>query len=256
MRNRFNRIINPKTKRCIMLAIDHGYFMGPTTGLEQAGNAVKDLIPHANALMLTRGVLRHDISPEVDIPIILRVSGGTSILNEKLLHEGITVSMKEAVKLNVSAVAFSVLIGAKWERDTVLAFSQVVDEAEDHGIPTLAVTAVGKELVRDARYLSLASRMAAEHGARMVKTYYCEGFEKVVDTCPVPIVIAGGKKLPEKEALEMAYNAIQAGAVGVDMGRNIFQSEHPVPMIKAVNEIVHKNATAKEAFQFFEENKS
>lgn len=249
--NRVSRIIKPDTGRTVMLAVDHGYFLGPTTGLESVGKAVGSLIPYADAMMLTRGILRQDIDPKINIPIILRISGGTSILNEKLLHEGITVSMKEAIRLNAAAVAFSILIGAKWERDTLLAFTKVVDEAEDHGIPVLAVTAVGKEMIKDARYLALASRIAAEHGARIVKTYYCEGFEKVVETCPVPIVIAGGKKLPEKEALEMAYNALQAGAVGVDMGRNIFQSENPVAMIQAVRAVVHKKATPDEAFELF-----
>jgi len=253
MRNRMARIIKPSTGRTVMLAVDHGYFLGPTTGLENVGRAVKDLLPYADALALTRGILRHDINPHIDTPIILRISGGTSILSEELLNEGITTSMKEAIRLNVSGVAFSITVGAKWERNTILGLSQVVDEAEEHGIPTLAVIAVGKDMVRDARYLSLAGRIAAEHGARIVKTYYCEpGFDKVIDTCPVPVVIAGGKKIPEKEALEMAYKALQAGAVGVDMGRNIFQSEHPVAMIKAIKEVVHNNATAKEAYEFFE----
>ncbi|MBU0530097.1 MAG: 3-hydroxy-5-phosphonooxypentane-2,4-dione thiolase [Candidatus Aenigmatarchaeota archaeon] len=255
MNNRISKIIKPKSGKTLMLAVDHGYFMGPTTGLEQVGKAVKDLIPHADTLMLTRGILRHDIDSKTDIPIVLRVSGGTSILSQEFLHEGITASMKEAIRLNVAGVAFSITVGAKWERNTILGLSQVVNEAEDHGIPVIAVTAVGKELTRDTRYLGLASRIAAEHGARIVKTYYCEGFEKVVDACPVPIVIAGGKKLPEKDALEMAYNAIHAGAVGVDMGRNIFQSEDPVTMIRAVKEIVHSNATAREAFEMFEREK-
>ncbi|MBI4020542.1 MAG: 3-hydroxy-5-phosphonooxypentane-2,4-dione thiolase [Candidatus Aenigmarchaeota archaeon] len=257
MKNRMSRLIRPDTGGSVMLAVDHGYFLGPTTGLEKVGWAVKDLVPHADALALTRGVLRHDINPGWDVPIILRVSGGTSILNEELLHEGITASMKDAVRLNVSGVAFSICVGAKFERTTILGLSQVVDEAEEHGIPTLAVIAIGKDMVRDARYLALAGRIAAEHGARIVKTYYCEpDFGKVVDTCPVPIVIAGGKKLPEMEALEMAYKAMEGGAVGVDMGRNIFQSENPVAMIKAVREVVHKGATGKEAFEAFQQLKS
>jgi putative autoinducer-2 (AI-2) aldolase len=255
MKNRISRIIKPDTGRALMLAVDHGYFMGPTTGLEQLDQAVTPLLPFADSLMLTRGALRYYVAPEIDIPIVLRVSGGTSILNKQLLHEGVTVSMEEAVRLNVSAVAFSVLVGAEFERDTLLAFTQIVDQAERYGIPTLAVTAVGKELVRDAKYLSLASRVAAELGARIVKTYFCEDFEKVVETCPVPIVIAGGKKLPEKDALAMAYNAVQAGAVGVDMGRNIFQSEHPVAMIQAVRAIVHQNITPQEAYELFKDLK-
>ncbi|UCH72361.1 MAG: 3-hydroxy-5-phosphonooxypentane-2,4-dione thiolase, partial [Thermoplasmatales archaeon] len=225
---------------------------GPTTGLEDLGKMVKPLLPYADVLMPTRGGLRNYISPEIDIPICLRVSGGTSILNEtNLLHEGITVSMEDAIRLNVAAVAFSILVGQPFERDTLLGFTQVIDEANRYGIPVLAVTAVGKGLGKDARYLSLASRMAAELGASIVKTYYCKDFEKVVETCPVPIVIAGGKKVPEKDALQMAYNALQAGAAGVDMGRNIFQSTNPVGMIKAVNSIVHKKCTPKEAYDLF-----
>jgi putative autoinducer-2 (AI-2) aldolase len=256
MQNRISRIIKPDTGRALMLAVDHGYFMGPTSGLEQLDQAVTPLLPFADSLMLTRGALRYYVPPTTDVPIVLRVSGGTSILNQRLLHEGITVSMEEAIRLNVSAVAFSILVGADFERDTLLAFTQIVDQAERYGIPALAVTAVGKELVRDAKYLSLASRIAAELGARIVKTYFCEEFEKVVQTCPVPIVIAGGKKLPEKEALAMAYHAVQTGAVGVDMGRNIFQSEHPVAMIQAVRAIVHHNVTPQEAYELFKDLKA
>ncbi|HID71750.1 MAG TPA: 3-hydroxy-5-phosphonooxypentane-2,4-dione thiolase [Thermoplasmata archaeon] len=252
MRNRLSKIIKPSTGRTVMLAVDHGYFMGPTTGLEKLHEMVKPLLPHADVLMPTRGALRNYIPPETDVPIVLRVSGGTSILNkENLLHEGVTVSMEDAIRLNVAGVAFSIMVGAKFERDTLLAFTQVIDEAERYAIPVLAVTAVGREMVRDAKYMALASRIAAELGARMVKTYYVEGFEKVVESCPVPIVIAGGKKIPEKDALTMAYNAIQAGAVGVDMGRNIFQSEDPVAMIQAVRAVVHEEATPEEAFELF-----
>ena len=252
MKNRLARIIKPATGKTVMLAVDHGYFMGPTTGLEKLDEMVVPLLPYADVLMPTRGALRNYVPADTDVPIMLRVSGGTSIINkENLLHEGITVSMEEAIRLNVAGVAFSIMVGAKFERDTLLAFTQVIDEAERYGIPALAVTAVGRDMVRDVKYMALASRIAAELGARIVKTYYVEGFEKVVDSCPVPIVIAGGKKLPEDEALEMAYNAIQAGAVGVDMGRNIFQSEDPVAMIQAVKSVVHKGATPQEAFELF-----
>jgi putative autoinducer-2 (AI-2) aldolase len=252
MKNRISRIIKPKTGRTVMLAVDHGYFMGPTTGLEQLDKTVLPLLPHADVLMPTRGALRYYIPPENDVPIVLRVSGGTSILNKNLLQEGKTVSIEEAARLNVAGVAFSIMVGAEFERDTLLGFTETIDDAERYGIPVLAVTAVGKEMVRDAKYMSLASRMAAELGARIVKTYYVEGFERVVDTCPVPIVIAGGKKIPEKDALEMANNAIQAGAVGVDMGRNIFQAEDPVAMIQAVRSVVHENFTPQEAFEKYE----
>lgn len=232
-----------------MLAVDHGYFMGPTSGLENIADTVNPLLPYADTLMLTRGALRNYIAPETDVPIVLRVSGGTSILNENLLHEGIIASMQDAVRLNVAGVAFSIMVGARFERDTLLAFSKIVDEAESLGIPVIAVTAVGKDMVRDARYMGLATRIAAEIGAHIVKTYYVDGFEKVVETCPVPVVIAGGKKTDELTALKTAHNAIQAGAVGVDMGRNIFQAKDPVAMIRAVNAVVHENATPDEAYQ-------
>jgi putative autoinducer-2 (AI-2) aldolase len=256
MKNRLSKIIKPKDGRTVMLAVDHGYFMGPTTGLEKLGEMIKPLLPYADVLMPTRGGLRNYVSPEIDIPICLRVSGGTSILNkENLLHEGIIVSMEDAIRLNVSAVAFSILVGQPFERDTILGFTQIIDEANRYGIPVLAVTAVGRGLGKDAKYLSLASRMAAELGASIVKTYYCKDFERIVEACPVPIVIAGGKKIPEKDALQMAYDALQAGAIGVDMGRNIFQSSSPVGMIKAANSIVHKKATPDEAFEIFKSNK-
>jgi putative autoinducer-2 (AI-2) aldolase len=256
MRNRISRIIRPETGRSVMLAVDHGYFMGPTTGLENLGDAVRDLLPHADTLMLSRGTLRNCIDNTTSTPVVLRASGGTSIIGKELLHEGITMTVKDAVRLNAAGVAFSILVGTDYERNTILGLSQMIDEAEEYAMPVVAVTAVGRELGKDARYLALSSRMAAELGAHIVKTYYCEGFEKVVDTCPVPIVMAGGKKLPEAEALEMTYKAIQGGAVGVDMGRNIFQSEDPVAMIKAVREVVHKNATPKEALETFNQLKS
>lgn len=257
MQNRISRIIKPKTGRTVMLAVDHGYFMGPTTGLEQLGRMVSPLLPFADTLMLTRGALRYYIDPRIDIPITLRVSGGTSILNkERLLHEGIVCSVKDAIRLNASCVAFSILVGAEYERDTILNFTKIIDEAQEYGIPTLCVTAVGRDMARDARYMSLASRMGAELGADIIKTYYVDGFDKVVDSCPVPVVIAGGKKIPERDALQMAHDAVSAGAVGVDMGRNIFQSENPVAMIQAVRSIVHDNVSVDEAYGLYEELKA
>src|SRR5512136_2995600 len=236
MKNRISKIINPKDGHTVMLAVDHGYFMGPTAGLENIKTMTDPLIKYADTLMLTRGALRNYIDPETKIPIVLRVSGGTSILNENnLLHEGIIVDIEDAIRLNVSGVAFSILVGQSFERDTILGMTKYIDECEKYGIPVLEVTAVGKGLGKDAKYLSLASRMAAELGTHIVKTYYCKDFEKVIETCPVPVVIAGGKKIPEQEALQMAYDALQAGAIGVDMGRNVFQSSDPVGMIKAVN---------------------
>ncbi|MHB0915217.1 MAG: 3-hydroxy-5-phosphonooxypentane-2,4-dione thiolase [Thermoleophilia bacterium] len=251
MKNRLSRIIKPDTGKTVMLAVDHGYFMGPTSGLEQLDQTVNPLLPYADTLMLTRGALRNYIDPGVDIPITLRVSGGTSILNKDLLHEGAVCSIEDAIRLNVSCVAFSILVGAEYERDTILAFTEIIDEARAYGIPTLCVTAVGRDMVRDARYMSLASRLAAELGADIVKTYYVDGFEKVTETCPVPVVIAGGKKIPEKDALQMAHDAIAAGAAGVDMGRNIFQSDDPVAMIQAVRSVVHDGATVKDALDLY-----
>ena len=256
MKNRISKIIKPRDGKTVMLAVDHGYFMGPTTGLENIKTMVDPLLRYADTLMLTRGGLRNYIDPTTSIPIVLRVSGGTSILNtDNLLHEGIAVDIEDAIRLNVSGVAFSILVGQPFERDTILGMTEYIDECERYGIPVLAVTAVGRGLGKDAKYLSLASRMAAELGAHIVKTYYCKDFEKVVETCPVPIVIAGGKKQPEKDALKMAYDAIHAGAIGVDMGRNIFQSSSPVGMIKAVNAIVHKKYTLTEAYDVFKSAK-
>jgi putative autoinducer-2 (AI-2) aldolase len=255
MKNRLSKIIKPKDGRTVMLAVDHGYFMGPTSGLEDLGKKVNPLLPYADTLMLTRGALRNYIDPNTDVPIVLRVSGGTSIIGKELLHEGTVVSIEDVIRLNASGVAYSILVGAEFERDTILGLTKYIDEAERYGIPVVAVTAVGKDMVRDARYMSLASRMAAELGAHIVKTYYVKDFEQVIETCPVPVVIAGGKKQPEEEALEMAYNALHAGAIGVDMGRNIFQSTDPVGMIKAVNSIVHNKYKPKEAYDLFKSNK-
>jgi len=252
--NRMSRILKPATGRTVMLAVDHGYFLGATSGLEEPRKTIEPLLPYADSLMLTRGVLRTSVPPGADIPIVLRVSGGTSILKE-LSNEGLTVAMEDAVRLNASAVTLSVFVGAEGERETLLNLARLVDEGERHGIPVLAVTAVGKDMVRDARYLGLACRIAAELGAHMVKTYYCEGFEEVVRSTPVPLVIAGGKKLPERDAITLAHNAIRAGARGVDMGRNIFQSDKPVGMIKAVRAIVHEKATVEQAFAIYREGK-
>ena len=250
LQNRISKIIKPNTGRTVMLAVDHGYFQGPTTGLGTPKTTIQPLIPHADAIMLTRGILRTSIDVSIETPVVLRVSGGTSILKE-LSNEGIITSIEEAIRLNVSAVALSIFVGGEYEKQTLLNLSTFVNEGERYGIPVLAVTAVGREMNRDSRYLGLACRIAAELGAHIVKTYFCEDFERVVESCPVPIVIAGGKKLPEKEALQLTYNAIHAGAVGVDMGRNIFQSEAPVSMIKAVRSIVHEDSTVNEAFTLF-----
>lgn len=249
LKNRLSRIIKADG-RTVMLAVDHGYFLGPTSGLEDAGKTIKPILSHADALMPTRGILRTSVDPTTETPIVLRVSGGNSILSE-LSNEGITVAMEDAMRLNVAAVALSIYVGSPNEHQTILNLTKLVDQGHRYGIPVLAVTAVGKEMARDARYLALCCRIAAELGAHFVKTYYCDGFEKVVKTCPVPLVMAGGKKLPEYDALELTHSAIKRGAAGVDMGRNIFQSASPVAMIQAVRSVVHDGATPKQAFDLY-----
>ena len=256
MKNRLSKIISPKTGKTVMLAVDHGYFQGPTTGLKTPKESLAPLLPYADSLFVTRGILRNCIDPNANIPIFLRVSGGPSILGE-LSNEDITTSMKEALRLNAVGVGLSIFVGAKNEDRTISNLGRLVNEAEEYGMPVLAITAVGKEMERDARYLGLACRIAAEMGAHMVKTYYCEeDFDKVVEGCPVPVVIAGGKKIPERDALQMARNAIDQGAAGVDMGRNIFQSDKPVGMIKAVRSVVHENKPVDEAFGIYSSSKS
>ncbi len=255
MQNRLSRILQPDTGRTVMLAIDHGYFLGPTSGLEEPGKTVEPLLPHADSLMLTRGTLRQCIPQTQQTPIVLRVSGGTSILRD-LSQEGLTVAFEDAVRLNASAVTLSIFVGSEGERETLLNLSRLVDQGEKHGMPVLAVTAVGKEMTRDSRYLGLACRISAELGAHMVKTYYCEGFEKIVQNTPVPIVIAGGKKIPERDAIQLAHDAIAAGACGVDMGRNIFQSDNPVGMIKAVRSVVHEGTSVEDAYGIYQDSRS
>jgi 3-hydroxy-5-phosphonooxypentane-2,4-dione thiolase len=248
MQSRLARIFRPPGNRTVMLAIDHGYFQGPTSGLERVDLSIVPLLGHADALMATRGIVRSTIPPASRTPIVLRASGGPSILRE-LSDEQIAVSMEDAARLNASAVAVQVFIGGEFESRSVRNMTRLVDESQRYGIPVLAVTAVGRELTRDARYLRLATRICAELGAHVVKTYYCaEGFDTVTAACPVPLVMAGGKKLPELEALTMVHRAIDEGAAGVDMGRNIFQSDDPVAMIQAVSAIVHDSLKPQEAF--------
>jgi len=255
MKNRLSKIIRPEDGRCLMLAVDHGYFLGPTERLEVPKKTIPPLLPYADSLMLTRGVLRTSVDPASDVPIVLRVSGGTSIVGEDLSNETITVSIEEAIRLHASCLALSIFVGSKYEHQSLANLAKLVDKGEKYGIPVLAVTAVGKELGRDSRYLGLACRIAAEQGAHVIKTYYCENFEQVVEGCPVPLIVAGGKKLPEPDALKLAHDSVSHGAVGVDMGRNIWQSDQPVAMMKAVRAIVHKNADAKEAYGIFVKEK-
>ena len=253
--NRIARILKPPHGRTVMLAVDHGYFLGPTSGLEEPDKTIEPLLPHADSLMLTRGVLRTSVPPWADVPIVLRVSGGTSVLRE-LSHEGLTVAIDDAIRLNVTAVTMSIFVGAEGERQSLLNLAKLVDLGEKNGIPVLAVTAVGKEMTRDARYLGLCCRIAAEIGAHFVKTYHCEGFEEIVRATPVPLIIAGGKKTLERQAIELAASAMRTGASGVDMGRNIFQSDCPVGMIRAVRAVVHDGFSVGEAFSIYEQEKS
>jgi len=252
MQNRLARIFRPDSGKTVMLAVDHGYFQGPTTGLERVDLNIVPLVPYADALMCTRGILRSVISPTMQQGIVVRASGGPSILKE-LSNEKIAMDLDDATRLGASAVAVQVFVGGEYETQSVHNMTRLVDEGYKRGIPVLGVTAVGKELVRDARYLGLATRICAELGAQVVKTYYCErDFENVTAGCPVPLVMAGGKKLPELDALKMAYNAIQGGAAGVDMGRNIFQSESPVAMVQAVRKVVHEGMAPEQAYDLYQ----
>jgi putative autoinducer-2 (AI-2) aldolase len=249
MQSRLARIFRPTTWRTVMLAIDHGYFLGPITGLERVDLSIVPLLPDADALMTTRGMIRSTVPPASRTPIVLRASGGPSILKE-LSDEQIAVSIEDAARINASAVAVQVFIGGEHETQSVRNMTRLVDEGQRLGIPVLAVTAVGKELTRDARYLRLATRICAELGAHFVKTYYCDkDFETVTSACPVPLVMAGGKKLPELDALVMAYRAIEAGAAGVDMGRNIFQSTTPSAMLRAISAVVHESMKPEDAYE-------
>jgi putative autoinducer-2 (AI-2) aldolase len=255
MQNRLSRVFRPDTGRTVMLAIDHGYFQGPTTGLERIDVNILPLVPYADALMLTRGILRTTIPSSTGKPIVMRGSGGPSILKD-LSDEEIAVDMEDAIRMNVSAIAIQIFIGGAHETRSVHNMTRLVDMGLRYGIPILAVTAVGKELVRDAKYFRLATRICAELGAHFVKTYYvAEGFETVTASCPVPIVMAGGKKIGELDALTMAYKAVQEGAAGVDMGRNIFQSEAPEAMMKAVYAVVHEDMKPQQALEMFNDLK-
>ncbi len=254
LENRLSRILRPPEGRTVMLAVDHGGFLGPISRLEKPGETIAPLIPHADALMVTRGVVRNCVPATIGVPLVLRVSGGSSIIGQDLSNETITTSVRDAVRINASAVALSVFVGSAHEHQTLANLARLVDESTELGLPVLAVTAVGKELEkRDARYLGLCCRIAAELGAHFVKTYYCDDFSRVVDSCPIPVVIAGGPKLEtDLDALELAHAALEQGAVGVDMGRNVWQSDHPVPMMRALRAVVHEGASPGEAHELLE----
>ena len=253
MSNRMAQVIQPDG-RCLFVAMDHGYFQGPTRALENPWRTVEPLLPYSDAIFVTRGVLRSSVDPGKAKPIILRVSGGTSMVGQDLANEGLTTSMEEAIRLNASAVGLSLFVGTDYERETLLNLSKLVNEGERYGIPVMAVTAVGREMERrDARYLGLCCRIAAELGAKVVKTYWCEEFEKVVQGCPVPVVMAGGPQVDsELEVLEFVQDGMNRGAIGVNLGRNIWQNDFPVAMIRAIRYIIHENGTAKEAHELFQ----
>lgn len=253
MKNRMARLIQPDG-RCFFLPIDHGYFQGPTTNLEKPAQTIAPLVPYCDAIFVTRGILRSAISAKITKPIILRVSGGTSIVGEELSNETLTTSIKDAIRLNVAAVGMSIFVGSKHEHQSLANLAKLVDEAEEYGIPVMAVTAVGRELEkREARYLALCCRIAAELGAKVVKTYWCEKFDKVVEGCPVPVVMAGGPKCEtEREVFEFVYDGIKRGAVGINLGRNVWQNNHPVPMIKALRAIIHENETPEGAQKIYD----
>jgi putative autoinducer-2 (AI-2) aldolase len=255
-KNRLSRLIRPDG-HCFFLPIDHGYFQGPTRKLENPRETVSPLIPYADGLFVTRGVLRSAIDPQNCPPIILRVSGGVSIIGKDLSHEGVTTSVQDALRLNVAAVGMSIFVGSEYEHDSLMNLGKLVDECENYGLPVMAVTAVGKELEkRDARYLALCCRIAAEYGVSIAKTYWCENFDKVVSGCPVPVVMAGGPKCEtEREVFEFVYDGMQKGAIGLNLGRNVWQHEQPVAMMKALRAIIHEKASTKEAEEIFEQEK-
>jgi putative autoinducer-2 (AI-2) aldolase len=255
MENRLTRLIQPDG-HCMFLPIDHGYFHGPPQRLEQPGKAIEPIVPYADALFVTRGVLRSCIDPQDSKPVILRVSGGTSVIGDNLANEDITTCMEEAIRLNVCAVGISVFVGTEYEKQSLVNLSRLVDEGERYGIPVMAVTAVGKELAkRDAKYLASSCRIAAELGARVVKTYWCEDFEKVTGGCPVPVVIAGGPRVKtERQVFEFIHDGMQKGAIGQNLGRNIWQHKEPVAMIKALRAIIHEGASVSKADKVFKEN--
>jgi putative autoinducer-2 (AI-2) aldolase len=252
MKNRLSRIFNPDTGRTVMFAIDHGYFQGPTTGLERIDLTIVPLMYYADAIMLTRGILRTTVPPSLTKPVVMRCSGGPSILKD-LSNEELAVDIEDAIRMNVAAITLQVFIGGEFETRSVHNMTRLVDMGLRYGIPTMAVTAVGKDMVRDVRYFRLACRICAELGAQIIKTYYVpEGFKTITASCPVPIVMAGGKKIPVLDALTMAYKAVQEGASGVDMGRNIFQSDAPKAMMQAIRKVVHEDMKPAEALELYE----
>ena len=253
MKKHLSRIFNSKTGHTVMFAFDYGYFMGATSGLERLDLVIPPLLPYVDVLMATRGALRTCVPASNTCGVALRVTSGSSMLDDDLSHEVVAVDIEDAIRMNADCMAVQTFVGADGQLSSLENLSRVINAGLKYSIPTLGVVAVGKQMERTDRFFKLATRILAELGCQIVKTYYCENFEEVAAACPVPLVIAGGKKLPEKDALSLAYKVMQGGAAGVDMGRNIFQSTHPVAMAQAVHKIVHEGFTDKEAFEFFEE---
>lgn len=251
MKDRLSRIFNPESGRTVMLAFDHGYIMGATAGLERLDLAIPPLAAEADCLMGTRGAIRSCIPPTYNKAVALRCSAGSSVLDDDMSHEVIGVDAEDAIRMNASCMAVQTFIGAPGQKSSLENLVRVIDAGQRYGIPTLGVIAVGKQMERTPQFFLLATRMVAELGAQIIKTYYCDNFEHIAAACPVPLVIAGGKKIPEAEALDMAAQAIASGAAGVDMGRNIFQARSPLHMLRAVRKVVHENVSAKEAHQFY-----
>ena len=252
MKNRLSRMFHPASGNTVMLAFDHGYIMGPTAGLERIDLVIPPLIPHVDVLMGTRGVIRSCIPPAAQTAKCVRVTYDSTVLFEDMSNGGgFACDIENAIQMNADCMAVQTFIGAPGESRSLELLARTADAGARYGIPTLGVVAVGKDMERIERFFQLATRVLAENGANVVKSYYCEGFERVAAACPVPIVIVGGKKLPEPEALEMAYQAIQEGAHGVDMGRNIFQSDCPAGMAQAIAKVVHEGYTVAQAFEVY-----
>ncbi len=251
MKDRLSRIFNPKTGRTVMLAFDHGYIMGSTSGLERMDLVLPELIEYVDCIMGTRGALRSCIPPTFNKAVALRCSAGSSVLDDDMSQEVIAVDIEDAIRMNASCMAIQTFIGSPGQKSSIENLCKTIDAGNRYGIPTLGVVAVGKQMERTTQFFLLATRMLAEFGAQIIKTYYCDDFEKIVAACPVPIVVAGGKKLPENEALTLVYSAISAGAAGVDMGRNIFQAASPKAMVQAIAKVVHEDYTDIEAYAFY-----
>lgn len=255
MKKHLSNIFDPVSGNTVMFAFDHGYFMGSTAGLERLDVLLPQLIPYVDVLMGTRGAIRTCVPANCRKGIALRTTSGSSMLNDDLSHEVLAVDIEDVIRMNADCMAIQTFIGADGQLSSLDNLSKAVNAGMRYSVPVMGVVAVGKQMERTGRFFKLATRILAELGANIIKTYNCEDFEEVVAACPVPIVVAGGKKLPEKEALELAYEVISKGARGVDMGRNIFQSQNPAAMAQAVNMVVHKGATAEEAYEFFQDNK-